>query len=532
VIVTVRRPGRPTLLVRAVDGILGKHGPFRLTADIAVDDDYAGKRSTAVVVRGRPAFDMVAVAGLPRRRGMTEPCAIGQGSLNEILNTVRRSQEELTDAIKALADAVQSTGSPIALHNLSAPDVRTGGVLIVVDRTERIKDVTQSLCRFAGLQNVASSRELLQEQTPDVDAVVIERAGVIVVPARKEGTIPLNVLADKLTGVTMEPERLQWAIDIDPVWLSGYRAGVNAMYDSILAQDASTAGTGPQRPVSYVDGPTESWGLQAVGTSAEKVTGLGVRVAILDTGIDEGHPSFNGRIAGAQSFVPGEAIADGNGHGTHCAGTICGAQATAPVRFDVTPDVELYVGKVLSNSGSGADGDILAGIEWAIDSGCHVVSMSLGSNVPVPSVAYERLASTALKEGVLVVAAAGNNASRPRSRGFVGQPANADSILAVAAIDRRLGVASFSSGGTPGQPTTYPNLAAPGVQVFSSWPQPRLFHVIDGTSMACPHAAAAAAAWAQATGLRGRDLWNSILSGTRPLADIQCDIGQGLVQVP
>lgn len=440
---------------------------------------------------------------------------------------------------------VQSPPSPDFLRSTSAPDVRTGGILIVVDRTVPLKEVTQSLRRISGFKNVTTSRELADEQAPEVDAVILEHSSVIVVPARKEESGELSALANRLTDVKMEPERYVWATQIDPAWLRGYRDGINALYDSVLAQDVFPVEKKPGVPpppgvlsssvssaASYVDGPTELWGLQAVGVSSRKATGRGVRVAVLDTGIDQDHPSFNGRIASTRSFINDIEVADGHGHGTHCAGTICGIQASAPVRFGVTPDVELYVGKVLTDAGYGKDGDILAGIEWAIDEECHVLSMSLGSDVPVPSIAYEQAASTALDEGILVIAAAGNNASRPLSRGFIGQPANAASVLAVAAIDQQLGIATFSSGGTPGQPATYPDLAAPGVKIFSSWPQPGLYRSTSGTSMACPHTAAAAAAWAEATGLRGRELWRRLLSGTRRLTDIECDIGRGLVQLP
>ena len=238
------------------------------------------------------------------------------------------------DALRTWANVVQSisgltTHPPVLLPNTSAPDVRTGGILIVADRTVAMRDLTSSLQRAAGLKSVATSRELGDEQPPDVDAIVLERAGVIVVPARQEGMVAVNRLADRLTDVKIEPERFSWATEIDPVWLRGYRDGINALYDSAMAKGASPAGIEPT--VSYVDGPTESWGLQAVGVSPLQLTGRGIRVAVLDTGIDQGHPSFDGRIADTRSFVRKEAVADSNGHGTHCAGTIAVPKPTRPL---------------------------------------------------------------------------------------------------------------------------------------------------------------------------------------------------------
>lgn len=465
---------------------------------------------------------------------MTQARTGGQRLREEIRKAVRKSQRAVAGAIDAWTESVlvEPVGSPEVLPDSWVPDTRTGGVLVTVDRTENIKDVISSLSRSVGVKNVVSGAEWVHEQAQDVDAIVLGRVGVIIVPERQEDPISMDRLCDNLTGVRLEPERFQWATGANPAWVRGYRDGVNAVCDRISAEDASPAGQGPQVSVGFVDGPAASWGLQAIGASRGDATGRGIRVAVLDTGISKDHPSLSARITDTQSFVPVETVDDVRGHGTHCAGTICGDQCDAPFRFGVAPDIELYVGKVLSDSGVGKDRYILAGMEWAIDCGCVIVSMSLGSDVPVPSAAYERMASEGLKTGTLFIAAAGNNADRPYSRGFIGQPANADSILAVAAIDQRLAVALFSSGGTPGTPVTYPDLAAPGVRVVSSWPQPPLFRTCDGTSMACPHAVGAAAVWAEATGDRGHQLRSVLLDSAKRLTDHRCDVGKGVVQVP
>jgi subtilisin family serine protease len=107
-----------------------------------------------------------------------------------------------------------------------------------------------------------------------------------------------------------------------------------------------------------------------------------VKVAVLDTGLDLGHPDFAGRQITAQSFVQGEQVQDGHGHGTHCIGTACGPRTPGRLpRYGIAYQAQIFAGKVLSNAGSGGDGGILAGIDWAIRNGCAVVSMSLGSPV-------------------------------------------------------------------------------------------------------------------------------------------------------
>lgn len=111
-------------------------------------------------------------------------------------------------------------------------------------------------------------------------------------------------------------------------------------------------------------------------------TGEGVGVAVLDTGVDAGHPDFAGRIAATASFVPDQDVTDRNGHGTHVASTVAGTgAASGGVEKGVAPGASLHIGKVLDNSGSGQDSWVLAGMEWAVrDQHAKIVSMSLGDS--------------------------------------------------------------------------------------------------------------------------------------------------------
>jgi subtilisin family serine protease len=253
--------------------------------------------------------------------------------------------------------------------------------------------------------------------------------------------------------------------------------------------------------------------------------------------MDLKHPDFKGRRIISKSFISGQAVQDGYGHGTHCIGTACGPKlpATGVRRYGVAYGAAIHVGKVLSNQGSGGTGGIVAGIEWAVVGGCQVISMSLGANVNQKLQQYEVPIQRALKAGSLVVAAAGNNAQRSAGVfGFVTPPANANAAMAVAALTNQLKVANFSarSSTVPGVGGKV-NIAGPGVEVFSSVPVSLGTHgMMSGTSMATPHVSGIAALWCQATGEKGAALWARLEQTARPLGIAVVDVGSGLVQAP
>lgn len=318
-------------------------------------------------------------------------------------------------------------------------------------------------------------------------------------------------------------------------YLRGYRDAVNHVVDQVLGTSSSTSAVaGAASPLLVEDNLT--WGLQATRVAESRYTGKGVRVAVLDTGFDLGHPDFIGRTIVSQSFIAGETAQDGHGHGTHCVGTACGPKqgGTLP-RYGIAYESEIYVGKVLSDRGSGTDGGILAGIQWAIANKCAVVSMSLGAPTQVGqafSQVFEAVARRALAAGTLIVAAAGNDSRRPGQINPVSHPANCPSIMAVGAVEVALQVAWFSCGGLSLQGGQV-DIAGPGVDVRSSWPRPMLYNTISGTSMATPHVAGIAALLAeQNPDVRGGTLGWLLLQSARRLDLSSQDVGAGLVQAP
>ncbi|MCM2674927.1 S8 family peptidase [Alkalicoccobacillus plakortidis] len=221
------------------------------------------------------------------------------------------------------------------------------------------------------------------------------------------------------------------------------------------------------------------WGITRVQAPAainRGTNGSGVRVAVLDTGIST-HSDLT--IRGGASFVPGEPnTSDLNGHGTHVAGTIAALNNSIGV-VGVAPNADLYAVKVLGANGRGSIGGIAQGLEWAAANNMHIANLSLGSDAP--SSTLEQAVNYATSRGVLVIAASGNNGS-----GNVGYPARYANAMAVGATDQNNNRANFSQYGAG------LDIVAPGVGIQSTYPGNR-YASLNGTSMATPHVAGAAA---------------------------------------
>ncbi|MGW0785724.1 S8 family serine peptidase [Streptomyces sp. NPDC002913] len=247
---------------------------------------------------------------------------------------------------------------------------------------------------------------------------------------------------------------------------------------------------------SAVDAPgTPTVPLTGAATAHKAgLDGSGVKVAVLDTGVDAAHPDLAGRITQTKVFVNGQDAEDRTGHGTHTASTVAGTGAASAGRYaGMAPGAELLVGKVLGDDGSGSLSGIVDGMEWAVAQGAQVVSMSLGADGATSCTGPDVEAVQRLGGKALFVIAAGNASLR----GTVSTPGCAPSALTVGAVDRKNGTASFSSRGPSADGiNAKPDIASQGVGVVAARAGGRdtqAYQSMSGTSMATPHVAGGAA---------------------------------------
>ena len=229
--------------------------------------------------------------------------------------------------------------------------------------------------------------------------------------------------------------------------------------------------------------------------------GSGVDVAVVDTGIDKTHPDLQGKVVAEQNFTPEPSTVDGNGHGTHVAATVAGTGAgSGGLRKGVAPGARLMIAKALDSTGNGQVSWAIDGIEWAAANGAEVISMSLQAGFtdgadPFAQAVNQLTEST----GVLFAIAAGNFGSASQT---VTTPGAAASALTVGAVDKSNVLAGFSGRGPRlGDFAIKPDITAPGVGIIAAraagtslgTPVDDLYTMLDGTSMATPHVAGAAA---------------------------------------
>ena len=289
----------------------------------------------------------------------------------------------------------------------------TTGRYLVLFRENATASALKTLRESASLATVASSADfeggsLDVAEVADSDVIVFDKLGVAVCNGNPQQMGMVSAAASEDSAIlAVEPERMNFVSMIDgpspstastpsgPIsleYLRGFRDAVNDLYDRLTAAGgpvtSEEAAAGVSAP--FNDNAQYTWGLQATRVDNSRRSGSGIRVVLLDTGLDFNHPDFFGRVPAAQqmSFVPGQTAQDGHGHGTHTAGTACGILAPkVGRRYGIAYDAQLFIGKVLSNAGSGPDGGIIAGINWAVTNRCQGrldvagVARSAGRNV-------------------------------------------------------------------------------------------------------------------------------------------------------
>ena len=231
-----------------------------------------------------------------------------------------------------------------------------------------------------------------------------------------------------------------------------------------------------------------TWGVKHIGAGDVHTngnTGTGIKVAVIDSGIDYTHPELAANYVGGYDFVNNDSDPmDDHGHGTHVSGTVAAVKNGAGV-VGAAPDASLYGLKVLGADGSGSFSSVISALQWATDNGIKITNNSYGSSGN-PGTLVEEAFNNSATAGILHIAAAGNSGNCWGKGNNVGYPARYASVVAVAATNQSDVRPCFSSTGPAVE------LSAPGVSINST----KLgggYVEFNGTSMASPHVAGAAA---------------------------------------
>ena len=233
--------------------------------------------------------------------------------------------------------------------------------------------------------------------------------------------------------------------------------------------------------------------------------GEGMKIGIVDTGIDPTHADFAGRVAAMTSLVGGDGT-DDNGHGSHVTSIAAGSGDSSNGRYrGVAPAASLYVAKVLDANGGGTMSGVMAGIEWAVDQGVNVINLSLGSGGPCDgSDALSTLCDQAVQQHGIVICAAAGNAGPNAST--VGSPGCARWVVTVGAVDDADKMTVFSSRGPTADGRVKPDVVFPGAGIVAAQAKGTAlgpvvapgYVSLSGTSMATPHATGSVALLLQA----------------------------------
>lgn len=305
-------------------------------------------------------------------------------------------------------------------------------------------------------------------------------AHVVKVPAGQESSL-IAALSRNPAIEYAEPDEVVTASTADQYFPRQYALQNTGQSFTNTAGDISISGSKPDADVDAV----EAWAITG---------GNGIKVAVLDSGVDLDHPDINPKVVLRANFSGAATNEDKYGHGTHVAGIVAATSNNNIGVAGVCPGCTILAGKVLNDSGVGSSSGLANGINWAVSNGAKVINMSIGVRA---SRTLETAINNAWSKGVVLVAAAGNGGSQTKI-----YPAAYPNVIAVAATDNKDVKASFSTYGA-----SWVDLAAPGVNVYSTFPNQDFalagpnnrslsYDVGNGTSMSSPIVAATAAlAW-------------------------------------
>jgi len=238
-------------------------------------------------------------------------------------------------------------------------------------------------------------------------------------------------------------------------------------------------------PIVLPDDPgtAEQWAWNTIGAYRGWGFGTGaqqVMIAVIDSGVEPTHPDLAGKLVPGYDFVDNDGVAqDGDGHGTHVAGTAAGITNNAIGIAGACPSCSILPIRVLDDNGRGGISEVVAGIRYAADRGAKVINLSLSGP---PSKAEEDAVNYAWSKGAVLACAAGNEGTSSTRNAY---PAASPNCIAVGATDRADAKASFSNYGT------WVDIAAPGADIVSTYIGGS-YESLNGTSMATPHVAGAA----------------------------------------